>query len=476
MPLSKIDDKLEREYEALQHTSYPPRIGFWTAKPNDYEYFIQYFPVGVMPFPASNNAPSSPPLYVSGHVMSAATQNPYNTWRWLKFLSYNPPIRLDNRHIPARHSVAFTADFWPKISVNDGFGFWPALPDQLGEIMRETFRDAQAIPLDKQDVFSWEAIAEASASEEALRKLADNEAIVAKRVPPKITVASARGRLSQPRWQSDSKSLLFHNSFPDYEAGETGWLTFSEGDSVAESIDIDANLLAKIDTSERRIVGASPTGETIVVQDRGGEDLIGWIGKKDEVVEWWIIDLEGERNIGRFAPISHFTPLIWSEDNTHFVMRPSVTFSFPDDINFYVVSIETGHVQPIQLNEPATFSAISANARDIIFDYGDEISHSYGTYNIASGVKKRLELPAGSRNPQDHENSMLIKDFSRCTADIKETFNIAIVEPPKILLDIPCSSGLYFGDFSLSPDSCTLAYTVEDLRVRQYSLVLADLC
>lgn len=70
--------------------------------------------IGVVPFPADAPGEGLTPVSVSGLAMSAGTNQPEAAWRWLDFVSRQPPGRLAMgiQFLPARRSAAEVGGFW----------------------------------------------------------------------------------------------------------------------------------------------------------------------------------------------------------------------------------------------------------------------------------------------------------------------------------------------------------------------------
>jgi ABC-type glycerol-3-phosphate transport system substrate-binding protein len=91
---------------------WPPYLVYWGSRSGD-----PPFPVGTAAAPVS---PSSEYGGVEGYIMSAGTQHPEAAWRWLSFLSKQPPPSAqyqwrrpaDAGQIPARKSIAAQVGYW----------------------------------------------------------------------------------------------------------------------------------------------------------------------------------------------------------------------------------------------------------------------------------------------------------------------------------------------------------------------------
>jgi ABC-type glycerol-3-phosphate transport system substrate-binding protein len=157
--LTHVPDE-DRDLVAARLTSAFREVGVWVESVVDYEYHLDITPIGVVPFPASEGTFTAtgsgdlPPVGVSplrldGHIMSQYSTNPYWTWQWLKFLSYQSPAPRF-RHVPARPSVAQSTNYWNILT-----------PD-LREPIQAAFPLARPILIGEEKVFSWERLAEVS--------------------------------------------------------------------------------------------------------------------------------------------------------------------------------------------------------------------------------------------------------------------------------------------------------------------------
>ena len=118
----------------------------WVDLPVLYEHHFLLAPIGVVPFPGSDDFSGITPLWVHGGFVSQGSKRPLAVWQWLKFLSYQRPVP---RLIPARPSVAAEMDYWTR------------LPPQLGDAMRATFPFARPVMMGEGAYISWEQVAAA---------------------------------------------------------------------------------------------------------------------------------------------------------------------------------------------------------------------------------------------------------------------------------------------------------------------------
>lgn len=73
--------------------------------------------VGVVPFPVEGENNRTTPGWVSGVAMSAGTAHPEAAWRWMRYLSEQPPTALGQQvpPTPARRSVIEASGYWAKL-------------------------------------------------------------------------------------------------------------------------------------------------------------------------------------------------------------------------------------------------------------------------------------------------------------------------------------------------------------------------
>jgi ABC-type glycerol-3-phosphate transport system substrate-binding protein len=116
------------------------QAAIWVDLPVLYEHHLLLAPIGVIPFPGSDDSDGITPLWVHGNFVSQQSERPLAVWQWLKFLSYQQPLL---RMIPSRPSVA------------EEMGFWANLPPQLGEAMRVAFPFGRPVTIEEQSYLSW---------------------------------------------------------------------------------------------------------------------------------------------------------------------------------------------------------------------------------------------------------------------------------------------------------------------------------
>ncbi len=127
---------------------------------------------GIVPFPQGKAAVN--PMWVQGYVMSAGTQHPDESWRWLVFLTRRqlPGAAMQNLP-PARRSVAEESGFWEDLAEDQVAAYQVALENpftlnQMSEVWGPLMGAIQAVVKGESDVEA--ALAEAQA--QALETLA----------------------------------------------------------------------------------------------------------------------------------------------------------------------------------------------------------------------------------------------------------------------------------------------------------------
>lgn len=120
-------------------------VALWVNEPIEYEHHFQQRSAGVLPFPGSDRFDGVTPLWIEGSVISANTTQPRVVWEWLKFISFQYPVRT-TRLIPSRPSVAQAAQYWY------------TLPKPLDDAMRTAFPFARPVMLSEQYYFSDEQL------------------------------------------------------------------------------------------------------------------------------------------------------------------------------------------------------------------------------------------------------------------------------------------------------------------------------
>ena len=90
--------------------------------------------IGVVDYPITGSESRTTPLYVEQVAMSRGTVHPEVVWRWLDFLSRQPPGQA-TLPIPARRSVA------------QAMGFWDGLDEELRMVLRFAIEHAASASL-----------------------------------------------------------------------------------------------------------------------------------------------------------------------------------------------------------------------------------------------------------------------------------------------------------------------------------------
>lgn len=86
-----------------------------SAVPLDENFALDW---GVVPYPGMTPDASTTLIIPSGLVMSAGTTQPDAVWRWMVFLSHQPPSSFFGNFLPARASVAQASGYWDNPSPN----------------------------------------------------------------------------------------------------------------------------------------------------------------------------------------------------------------------------------------------------------------------------------------------------------------------------------------------------------------------
>lgn len=73
--------------------------------------------IGIVPYPVYAGRADTTSAYASGHAMSAGTQHPQESWRWLVFLSRHA-ASAGGDDLPARQPVAEANGFWKNLDGN----------------------------------------------------------------------------------------------------------------------------------------------------------------------------------------------------------------------------------------------------------------------------------------------------------------------------------------------------------------------
>jgi len=202
------------------------QAAMWTDFAGSYEWRSQLRSLGVAPFPADDEAGTTP-LLVDGYVMSAGTSHPDEAWRWLKFLSHQEPVGMSPDSLPARRSVAEVSGFWKELAGDLAEVYRYALdhalvqiPTSLSPTWMSLERAVEVVLRDGRDVEEALAEAQQAALTEQARKMPVVEIRVASPPPGSdvdgevsIAIAFIRpfGELTVDYQLADS----FHQYHPD---------------------------------------------------------------------------------------------------------------------------------------------------------------------------------------------------------------------------------------------------------------------
>lgn len=92
------------------------KAAMWVEHSSAWPWRSGQMNVGVAPFPVNTPGNRTTPVNINGFVLSAGTRHPEVAWRWLKFLSQQPPASFGwDTAVPARRSVAEAAGFWDRV-------------------------------------------------------------------------------------------------------------------------------------------------------------------------------------------------------------------------------------------------------------------------------------------------------------------------------------------------------------------------
>jgi ABC-type glycerol-3-phosphate transport system substrate-binding protein len=152
----------ERDWIMDNYQSAKRHALFWVDEPILFEYYLLLDPVGVVPFPGVDSMEGITPLWVDGAFISSQSEHPYATWQWLKFLSYQQPVK-GYRLVPARSSVAAETNYWRN------------LPRPLVDAMRTAYTFSRPVTLSEKRYFNWaqlaDVVSEVRTTEEAAQQI-----------------------------------------------------------------------------------------------------------------------------------------------------------------------------------------------------------------------------------------------------------------------------------------------------------------
>jgi ABC-type glycerol-3-phosphate transport system substrate-binding protein len=140
MPDVAAASPAERARIMVNWQSVGRRAALWVDEPVNFEHQLQFWRVGVVPFPGSDRFDGNTPFWVHGSFISQSSERPLDVWRWLVFLSERPVVG-PLRYVPARPSVA------------EQTNYWGILPPPLREAMRTAFPFARPVTFDDREQF-----------------------------------------------------------------------------------------------------------------------------------------------------------------------------------------------------------------------------------------------------------------------------------------------------------------------------------
>jgi ABC-type glycerol-3-phosphate transport system substrate-binding protein len=169
---------------ALQQFAYEQSPAMWVGGSYERDNFVHLYKAGVVPLPEAGQAATI--VSADGYFISAGTARPKKAWRWIEFLSRQPPSRYDDS-IPARRSVAEETRYWKKMNQETAAVYQYALGHAVNYpgAIQGRLRDAFEAVLEGEPV----EVALAAAQERANEKLAQ-AAAEAQRPPKELAVAT----------------------------------------------------------------------------------------------------------------------------------------------------------------------------------------------------------------------------------------------------------------------------------------------
>ncbi len=104
------------------------RAAMWSETTLRWEHWNRGRKLGMVPFPVDDASSTTTPVRLSTVVMSAGTIRPEASWRWLRFLSRQPPAE---ERLPARRSVAESSGYWEGLDAEQTAAYRYALDHAL---------------------------------------------------------------------------------------------------------------------------------------------------------------------------------------------------------------------------------------------------------------------------------------------------------------------------------------------------------
>lgn len=179
MPNPATMDSLVR-----QQFPYERSPAMWVGGSYERDNFEHLYKAGIAPFPEAGEAAAS--VSADGYFISAGTGHPEAAWRWIEFLSRQPPSTYD-ASVPVRKSVAEETRYWKKMDKETAAVYQYALDHAVnypsairGELNRAFEAVLQGEPVE---------VVLATAQVRANERLAE-AAIEAQRPPKELAVAT----------------------------------------------------------------------------------------------------------------------------------------------------------------------------------------------------------------------------------------------------------------------------------------------
>ncbi len=112
------------------------RAAMWSGTLADLAHFAPHPEIGVTLLPCGEQGQCHAEWNIIGYAMSAFTNQPQATWRWLAFLTRQTPEQLTGKAhlLPARRSIAERNAFWQKV------------PQPVGALLQSTLANVASAP------------------------------------------------------------------------------------------------------------------------------------------------------------------------------------------------------------------------------------------------------------------------------------------------------------------------------------------
>jgi multiple sugar transport system substrate-binding protein len=105
------------------------RAAMWSGRSREGAQWMRLYNLGLAPYPSDGQGTTYFPM--EGYVMSAGTLHPQESWRWLSFLTRQPP-------------PGFGAPIPPRRSVAEATGYWDELDEEVARVYRYVLEHTQA--------------------------------------------------------------------------------------------------------------------------------------------------------------------------------------------------------------------------------------------------------------------------------------------------------------------------------------------